>query len=82
MFPFAFGILRENSINVKAYKWTRVALLYSEGVTGLLVSAGIEQNLKGVPGFEVAFTSPIKFYDFFIPLQEVRQSLARVIFLL
>ena len=31
--------------------------------------------------FSVEFISPIKIYDHFIPLQEVRQSLARVIFL-
>ena len=46
----------------------------------ICLSTGIEQNIKIVSEFEVAFTSPI--HDYFIPLQEVRQSLARVIFLL
>ena len=44
------------------------------------LSVGIEQSIKSVPDFDIAFTSPI--YDYFIPLQEVRQSFARVIFLL
>ena len=57
-----------------------MVLLYSESATDLVeLSAGIEQNIKSVPGFKVAFTSPI--YDYFIPLQEVRHSLTRVIFL-
>ena len=45
------------------------------------LSVGIQQNIKTVPDFDVAFTSPV--YDHFIPLQEVRRSFARsVIFLL
>ena len=43
------------------------------------LSDGIKQNIKNVPGFDFTFISPI--YDHYIPLQEVGQSLARVIFL-
>ena len=90
IFPFAFGILGSHLITIQAFtdliewnNWTKVILLYSEDVTDFMeLSAGIEQNLKNVPGFDVAFTSPIKFNDHFIPLQEARQSLARVIILL
>ena len=58
-----------------------MVLLYSGSASDLAeLSAGIEQNIKSIPDFEVAFISPI--YDSFIPLQGVRQSLARVIFLL
>ena len=88
IFPYAFGILGANLINIQAFtdliirnSWTRVVLLYSEGATDLVeLSTGIEKSIKDVPGFNIAFTSPI--YDHYIPIREVRQSLARVIFLL
>ena len=88
IFPFAFGILGANFINIQAFtdlivrnSWNRIVLLYSENAADLVeLSVGIEQNIKSVPDFDVAFTSPV--YDYFIPLQEVRQSFARVIFLL
>ena len=67
IFPYAFGILGANLINIQAFtdlivrnSWTRVVLLYSEGATDLVeLSTGIEKNIKDVPGFNVAFTSPI-----------------------
>jgi gamma-aminobutyric acid type B receptor len=88
MFPYAFGMLGANLITIKAFTdlivwndWTRVVLLYSADSADLVeLSTGIEKNIKGVPGFDIAFTSPI--YDHYIPLREVKQSLARVIFLL
>ena len=88
IYPFAFGILGANPFNIEAFNdlivrnyWTRIILLYSESSADLVeLSTGIEQNITTISGFEVAFTSPI--HDYFIPLQEVRQSLARVIFLL
>ena len=87
-FPFAFGILGANWISVQAFthlilrnNWTRVVLLYpSTAGDPTEISAGIEQNIANVSGYTVAFTSPI--YDFFIPLQAIRQSFVRVIILL
>ena len=88
IFPYAFGILGANLITIQAFTnlivrndWTRVVLLYSEDFAELKeLSGGIDENIKGIPGFDVAFTSPI--YDYYIPLQEVKKSLARVIFLI
>ena len=86
IFPYSFGILGANLINIQAFtdlivrnSWTRVVLLYSTGDDLVDLSTGIKKNIKDVPGFNVAFTSPI--YDHYIPIREVRQSLARVIFL-
>ena len=60
--PFAFGILGANLVSIKAFtdfivgnSWTRVVLHYSESATDLVeLSAGIQQNIKSVPGFKVA----------------------------
>ena len=76
VYPFTFGILGADYIKafidliVRNY-WISIILLYSESVEANL----IEQNIKNEPGYEVAFASPI--YDYFIPLREARQSLAR-----
>ena len=88
MFPFAFGMLGSNFITIQAFTklvirndWSRIVLLYSEDDLDLSeVSVGIEKNIKDTPGFEIAFTSPI--YDSFIPLQEIKDSFARVIIVL
>ena len=85
VYPFAFGMLGANFINIEAFthliirnNWTRVALLYSEhGVDPVEVSTGILRNIKNTPGYDVAFASPI--YEHFIPLQDVKQSFARVV---
>ena len=85
VYPFAFGMLGANFINIEAFthliirnNWTRVALLYSEhGVDPVEVSIGILRNIKNTPGYDVAFASPI--YEHFIPLQDVKQSFARVV---
>ena len=88
MLPFAFGMLGSNFITIEAFtklvirnNWSRIVLLYSEDDIDLSeVSAGIEKNIKNTSSFDVAFTSPI--YDHFIPLQEIKQSFARVIIVL
>ena len=89
IFPYAFGILGATFIYIQAFTdlivrnyWTRVVLLYSEDYIFNFkeLSIGIEEKIKRIPGFEVAFTSPI--YEYYIPLQEVKQSLARVIFII
>ena len=91
MFPYSFGILGANLITIQAFtdlilrnNWTKVVLLYpSTDGDPAEIGSGIEQNIKNVSesaDFVVAFASPI--YDYFIPLREVKQSLARVIFLL
>ena len=88
IFPFAFGMLGSNFITIQAFTklviendWSRIILLYSEDDLDLSeVSVGIEKNIKNTPGFDVAFTSPI--YDSYIPLQEIKQSFARVIVVL
>ena len=88
MFPFAFGMLGSNFVTIQAFtklmirnNWTKIILLYSEVDIDLNeVSLGIEKNIMDTPGFDTAFTSPI--YDSFIPLQEIKQSFARVIFVL
>ena len=86
MFPYAFGMLGSNFITIEAFTklvirndWSRIVLLYSEDDLDLSeVSVGIERNSKNTsPGFDVAFISPI--YDYFIPLKQIQQSLARVI---
>ena len=74
IFPYTFDILGANLITIQAFTdlivrndWTRVVLLYSEDFAELKeLSAGIDENIKGIPGFDVAFTSPI--YDHYIPL--------------
>ena len=80
MFPFAFGILGSNFMMKEAFTvlimhnyWTRVALLYSGDDIDLAID--MKRNIKSV-----AFTSPI--YEHFIPLQQIRQSFARVIIVL
>ena len=88
MFPFAFGMLGSNFIIIQAFTelvikndWSKIVLLYSEDDSDPFeLSIGIEKNIKATPGFDVAFTSPI--YDYFIPLQEIRKSFARVIIVL
>lgn len=88
MYPFAFGILGSNFVNIQAFthlvirnNWTKVALLYSEDNADLVeVSTGILRNIRDTPGYDIAFASPI--YEYFIPLQEVRQSFARVVIII
>ena len=88
LFPFAYGILGSNSMIIEAFTklvikndWTRIVLLYSEEESDLSeVSIGIENNIKRTPGFDVSFTSPL--YDYNIPIQQIRQSFARVIIVL
>ena len=88
IFPYAFGILGSNIITIQAFTdlivqnhWTRIVLLYSEDDEDLReVSTGIEKNIKSTPGYDVAYTSVIT--DEFIPLEEIRQSYARVIIVL
>lgn len=88
MFPFAFGMLGSNIITIQAFTdlilqnhWTRIVLLYSEDDEDLReVSTGIEKNIKTTTGYEVSYTSPI--HEDFIPLEEIRDSYARVIIVL
>ena len=88
IFPFAFAMLGSNFITIQAFTelimhnhWTRIALLYSEEDSDLgEVSLGIENNIKGIEGYEIAFTSPI--YETFIPLDAIPPSFARVIIVL
>lgn len=87
-YPFAFSMLGSNFINIQAFthlvvrnNWTKVALLYSEDNADLVeVSTGILRSIKDTPGYDVVFASPI--YEYFIPLQEVRQSFARVVIII
>ena len=88
IFPFAFGMLGSNSNTIQAFtnlviknNWSKIVLLYSEDDLDLReVCTGIRKNIGDTPGFDVAFVSPI--YDYFIPLQEIKQSFARVIIVL
>jgi gamma-aminobutyric acid type B receptor len=88
VFPFAFGMLGSNSITIQAYtdlilhnRWTRIVLLYpDDGMDFREVSIGIQRNIKNIPGFDVSYISSISLT--FIPLEEIRESYARVIILL
>ena len=88
IFPFAFAMLGSNSITIQAFtnlviknNWSKIILFYSKDNLDLSeVSAGIRKNVRDTPGFDVAFMSPI--HDNFIPLQEIKQSFARVIIVL
>ena len=88
IFPFAFAMLGSNSITIQAFtnlviknNWSKIILFYSKDNLDLSeVSAGITKNVRDTPGFDVAFMSPI--HDNFIPLQEIKQSFARVIIVL
>ena len=88
MFPFAFAMLGSNFITIQAFtdlilknSRTKIVLLHAQDDIDLSeVSTGIERNIKSIPGYDVAFTSPI--YDKYIPLQEIRESFARVIIVL
>ena len=88
VFPFAFGMLGSNTITIQACtnlilqnNWTRIVLLYpDDGKDFREVSIGIQRNIRNIPGFDVSYISSIS--QTFIPLKEVRESYARVIFLL
>ena len=87
-FPYAFAMIGANFITIQALTdlivyngWTKIVILHSEDCTDLNeVSIGVENNIKITPGFDVALTSPI--YKNFVPLDEIKQSFARVIIVL
>ena len=81
----AFGIIGSISTVVDAYleliktnNWKRIALLYREADYGLQVLSELRENFSNLRGFDISFASPI--YDTFLPLEVIRQSLVRVIF--
>ncbi len=81
----AFGIIGSISIVTDAYfelirnnDWKRIALLYREADYGLQILSQFSKKLSNFSGFEIAFASPI--YETFFPLEAIRQSFIRVIF--
>ena len=84
-FTNAFGIIGSISTSADAYfeliqknNWKRIAMLYRERQYSREVFLELQEKFSNVPGFEIAFASPI--YDAFIPLEVIRQSFIRVIF--
>ena len=82
----AFGIIGSLSTVADAYyeliqknSWKRIALLYREADYGLQILFELRKKFSNLPGFEIAFVSPI--YETFLPLEAIRQSFIRVIFI-
>ena len=81
----AFGIIGSISTVADAYieliqrnNWKRIALLYREADYGLQILFELRKKFSSLPGFEIAFASPI--YETFLPLEVIRKSFIRVIF--
>ena len=82
----SFGIIGSISTSADAYfelikknNWKRVAMLYRERQYSREVFFELRKNLSTLPGFEITFATPI--YDTFLPLEAVRQSFLRIIFI-
>ena len=80
----AFGIIGSISTSADAYfelvqknNWKRIAMLYREHQYSREVFLELRKKFSSLPGFEIAFASPI--YDGFLPLEVIRQSFIRVI---
>ena len=81
----AFGIIGSISNVANAYfelvqknNWKRIAMLYRERQYSHEVFLEFREKISNLRGFEIAFASPI--YDTFLPLEAIRQSFIRVIF--
>ena len=82
----AFGIIGSISTSADAYfeliqknNWKRIAMLYRERQYSREVFLELRKKFNSLPGFEIALASPV--YDGFLPLEAVRQSFIRVIFI-
>ena len=82
----SFGIIGSISTSADAYfelikknNWKRVAMLYRERQYSREVFLELRKKLSTLPGFEITFATPI--YDTFLPLEAVRQSFLRIIFI-
>ena len=81
----AFGIIGSISTIADTYleliqknNWKHIALLYKEADYGLQVLFELREKFRNLSGYEIAFISPI--YETFLPLEAIRQSFIRVIF--
>ena len=82
----AFGIIGSISTVADAYfklaqnnNWKHIAMLYREARYARDVFLELREKFSNLPGFEIAFASPI--YETFIPLEAIQQSFIRVIFI-
>jgi gamma-aminobutyric acid type B receptor len=81
----SFGIIGSILTTADAYfkliqknNWKRIAMLYRERQYSREVFLELRKKISNLPGFEIAFSTPI--YDAFLPLQAIRQSFIRVVF--